>query len=206
MAVSSATPSEGKTLIAVSIASVLTADKTKKVVVVDTDLRRPRVHNVFGLTEPGKGLTSMFSGNGETLDSLIQPYAAVPGLSFLTSGPIPDDPVSILQSDRTKELFNQLRESFDYIIIDCPPILGFTDTPVVSFNADGLVLVARQGHVGRSELKEAVEIITSTKGCPLLGVVMNGVYAPGASKYWYRYQGHYYYSNRYNQYYSRKGA
>jgi polysaccharide biosynthesis transport protein len=206
MAVSSATPSEGKTLIAVSIASVLTSDRSKKVVIVDGDLRRPRIHSVFGLTEPGKGLTSIFNGKEGEKSDLINSYDAVPGLFYLTSGPVPDDPVSILQSDLTKQMFQYLRDSFDYVIIDCPPILGFADTSIISFNADGLVMVARQGHVGRTELREAMEIISSANGCPLLGVVMNGAYAPGASKYWYRYQGHYYYSNRYNQYYSRKGA
>lgn len=206
LAVSSATPSEGKSLIAVSIATVLASDKTKRVVIVDADLRKPRLHRVFGRTEPGRGFTSIFNGKEPEYSRLLHAYAPVPGLFYLTSGPVPDDPVAILQSDRAKHVFAELRHSFDHVVVDCPPILGFADTSLISLNVDGLVMVARQGHVGRDELREAMQIISSTNGCPILGVVMNGAYAPGASRYGYRYHGHYYYSNRYNKYYSRTGA
>jgi len=206
MAVSSATPSEGKTLIAVSIATVLASDKSKRVIIVDADLRKPRIHRVFGRSEPGRGFTSIFNGEEADKSSLIRAYAGVPGLFYITSGPVPDDPVAILQSDRTKQFFAELRDSFDYVVVDCPPILGFADTSLISLNVDGLVMVARQGHVGRDELREAMEIISSTNGCPLLGVVMNRAYAPGASRYGYQYRGHYYYSSHYRKYYSRTGT
>jgi len=205
LAFSSATPAEGKTLIAVSMATVLTSGKNKRVVIVDADLRRPRLHKVFGEQEPGYGLSSVFNGNGPGFDALIRTEAKVPGLSYVTSGPIPDDPALILQSDRASEFFTYLKESFDYVIIDCPPILGMADTPTICLQADGLIMVARQGHVGRDELKEAMKVITSAKACPILGVVMNMAYAPGASRYAYRYASRYYYSSYYQKSYSSGG-
>lgn len=203
LAVSSATPSEGKTLIAVSMATILASDKTKRIVIVDADLRKPRLHKVFGAREPGYGFASVFNGKPPDFSGLVRAHAKVPGLFYVTSGPIPDDPALILQSDRAKEVFAYLRDSFDYVVVDCPPILGMADTPTICLNADGLVMVARQGHVGRDELKEAMGVISSAKACPILGVVMNMAYAPGASKYAYRYGGRYYYSSYYQKYYSR---
>jgi len=197
LAVSSARSSEGKTLIATSMAAILALEKTHRVVIVDADLRRPRLHKVLGVQGPGYGLASIFEGKKPDFRRLVRVKQEVPGLFYVTSGPVPDDPALILQSERARQVFDYLKESFDYVIIDCPPVLGLPDTPKICLNADGLVMVARQGHVCRHELQQAIKIMSSAKACPILGVVMNMAYAPGAMKYVYRYSGRY---DRYSYY------
>jgi capsular exopolysaccharide synthesis family protein len=197
IAVSSAASGEGKTLIAVGIASLLALDKTKKVVIVDADLRRPRIHHLFGHAEPGCGLASVSKGLGEDNSVTIHRHPGLEGLSYITSGPIPDDPVTVLQSEEARELFATLRTAYDFIVIDCPPILGLSDTRSVAPYTDGLVLVARQGVVARHALKDAVERVSAEYQTSLLGVVVNGAYAPGLSKYSIPYGGKYSYSSQY---------
>jgi Mrp family chromosome partitioning ATPase len=101
-----------------------------------------------------------------------------------------------------KKLVEQLRRTFDYVIFDSPPILGFSDTPIICTYADGLIMVVRQGHVGRDELREAINETSSVNGCSILGVVLNKARAPGAYGYGYRYgfgygQGYYYGNYKY---------
>ena len=201
MLVTSASPSEGKTLIAASIASVLTAGKRKKVVIADADLRKPRVHTIFGNGDSKLGLSAFLTDTSVKISDLIHRHR-IPGLFYITAGSTLDDPFLLLQSDRMVEAIEELRKGFDYIVIDCPPVLGLPDVPVICGKADGVVMVARQGQVGRQELKDAMEALTSVAGCRLLGVVMNMAYAPGWSGYGSRYGSHYYYGYH-HKYYSR---
>ena len=199
MLVTSASPNEGKTLVAVSIATVLTADRTKRVVIADADLRRPRIHKLFGNGNSKLGLSSFLSDTSLAVSDLIHPHR-IPGLFYIPAGSTLDDPFSLLQSERMGRAIEELRQVFDYIIIDSPPILRLPDVPIICNKTDGAVLVARQGHVGRHELKEAMDTLTTVSGCRLLGVVMNMAYAPGWSGYGSRYGSHYY---GYHKYYSR---
>ncbi len=200
MLVTSASPTEGKTLVAASIATVLTADRSKRVVIADADLRKPRIHKVFGNGNSKLGLSSFLNDRSVTVSDLIHPHR-IPGLFYITAGSMLDDPFLLLQSERMTLAIEELRKVFDYVIIDSPPILRLPDVPIICNKTDGVVLVARQGHVGRHELKEAMDTLTAVPGCNLLGVVMNMAYAPGWSGYGSRY-GSYSYSN-YHKYYSK---
>lgn len=197
LSVSSSLPSEGKTLLAVSFASVLCTGDDRRVIIVDLDLRKPRIHNVFGVPGTTPGLSNILNGNGDQkkLSEVIHSHT-IPGLYYVTAGPVPPDSVSLLHSMKFKDLVSELRETFDYIIFDCPPILGFPDTPIVSRYTDGLILVARQGYVGKNEIAEAIDQVSSVDGANVLGVVFNRAYAPAlysrGYKYGYRYGGHYY--------------
>jgi polysaccharide biosynthesis transport protein len=206
LAVSSAVPSEGKTFIAVSIATALALDKNKRVVVVDADLRRPRLQSLFANDQRDYGFTSILDCAAADISRVVHAHANLPQLFYVASGPRPNDPVSILRSNETSRLFQQLREAFDFVIVDCPPILGFPDVPIVCANADGLVLVARQRRVTHDQLKEALKVVSSRAEGKVLGVVMNMAYAPGASRYGYRYYGDYHYSKHYRKYYTRETA
>ena len=200
MLVTSASSTEGKTLVAASIATVLTADRSKRVVIADADLRRPRIHKLFGNGNSKLGLSSFLSDTSLAVSDLIHPHR-IPGLFYITAGSVLDDPFLLLQSERMGSAIEELRNLFDYIIIDSPPVLRLPDVPIMCNKTDGVILVARQSHVGRHELKEAMDTLTTVSGCRLLGVVMNMAYAPGWSGYSSRYRSHYY--GYYHKYYSR---
>ncbi|MGO9571890.1 MAG: polysaccharide biosynthesis tyrosine autokinase, partial [Desulfomonilaceae bacterium] len=196
MVVSSPNPSQGKTLISISIATVLSSGE-KKVVIVDGDMRRPRIHKVFGHREPGPGLSTLLASNGKRVSNAVHSHS-IKGLFYITAGPQVDDHLPLLQSDNMRRLVHQLRRAFHYIIFDSPPILGFSDAPTLCTYADGLIMVAKQGHVGRDELRETIDATSSVNGCQTLGVVLNKAHAPRAYGYGYRYFGYgrdYYYGN-----------
>lgn len=200
LSVSSALPSEGKTLLAISFGSVLCSGDNKRVVVVDLDMRKPRIHSVFGVPGSTPGMSNVLNGNGDgsSLSEVIHSHT-IPGLYYVTAGPVPSDSVSLLHSLKLREVVKELRETFDYVVIDCPPILGFPDTPILTRYTDGLVLVARQGYVGKNEIAEAIDQVSSVDGANVLGVVFNRAYAPAlygyGYKYGYRYGGHYYHQS-----------
>lgn len=194
MAISSATPGEGKSTVAISLATVLASDAQTEVVIVDGDLRKPRIHKAFDLREHGKGLTNLLDGTITDPQEVCQ-FTNVPRVLCMTSGPIPSDPVSLLRTDRARFVVDALKERFSYVILDTAPILGFADTPLICRFVDGLVLVARQGQARRDELKEALQVVRSMDETKLLGVVMNKASAGWGSGYRYGYGGHYYYRN-----------
>jgi polysaccharide biosynthesis transport protein len=201
MVISSPNPSQGKTLISVSIATVLCSGD-KKVVIVDGDMRKPRVHRVFGHRDPGRGLSNLLSGNGSQISDALHAHS-LKGLFYITAGQKVSDHLPLLQSKHMKKLVDQLKRTFDYIIFDSPPILGFSDTPIMCTYADGLIMVAKQGHVGRDELREAINEASAVNGCGVLGVVLNKAHAPGAYGYGSRYgfgYGHGYYYGNYKYY------
>jgi capsular exopolysaccharide synthesis family protein len=200
-AISSALPSEGKTLVAISFASLLCLGGSKRTVVVGLDMRKPRAYHVFKAPVSTPGMSNLLNGNGDamTVSEMIHAYSSIPGLYYVTAGPVPSDPVGLLHSDKLKTVIDELRSTFDYVVIDCPPILGFPDTPILTRLTDGLVVVARQGYVGKNEITEAIDQVSSVDGANILGVVFNRAHAPAlygyGYKYGYRYGGHYYHQS-----------
>jgi capsular exopolysaccharide synthesis family protein len=200
MAVSSPTPAQGKTLIAINTASVL-ANEKRPVVLVDADMRRPRAHKVFGLSDPGKGLADLLASDDIDLSEVIR-KDSIPGLSYMTSGRPVGNPADLLRSERLGQLIDRLRDSFAYVVVDCPPVLGFSDTQLISVHSDGIIMVVKQGEVRREELSEALGLILGTQGCRLLGVVFNQ--AQPRRGFGYRYGGKYHYGLRLHEYYRSK--
>lgn len=201
MIVSSATPSEGKTFISVSIATVLSSGSNKKTLLVDADLRKPRIHKVFGRKHTGPGLSTLLTADNVKLKDVVHSHR-IPRFFYMTSGPVPVDPVSLLKSERMAHLFDYLSRIFDYIVFDSPPVLGFADTQILCRYTDGMIMVAKQGHVARQELREAMSRITSIQGGKVLGVVLNKANPRGGR---YGYGGYYYYSKNY-KYYARASS
>lgn len=207
MIVSSAMPSEGKTLISISVATVLSSGSNRRTLLIDGDLRKPRIHKVFGHSECGLGFSTLLSGETTKLKDVVHAYR-IPGFFYMTAGPVPDDPVSLLRSDRMDAVMAHLKKVFDYIVLDSPPVLGFSDTQILCRHTDGVVMVAKQGHVGREDLREAMNTLTRVQGGRILGVVLNKAHPRGGG---YGYGGYYYYSRNYKHYYharpkAKKGA
>ena len=140
IAVTSSAPSEGKTTTATNLA-VAYSETGKNVLLVDCDLRKPRLHKVFN-TSNLIGLTSVLASKS-SLNDTVKPVKD--GLSILTSGPIPPNPVELIRSNMMEQLINTLRDLFDVVIFDTPPVGLVTDAAIISSKIDGVVLVVASG-------------------------------------------------------------
>lgn len=189
--VTSARPEEGKTCVAVNLAIIL-AQMGKRVVLMDADLRRPRVHRVFG-REIAPGLTNFLAGNSD-VPSLIQPALPdkVPTLDLVVSGPIPPNPVELIDSMEMKSVLEALCRRYDFVVADGPPSLGFADIPLLSREMGGILLVVKCGETPRKIVKQAADFLTRLRA-KVLGVILNQVNDRGHGYYYsyYSYYGYY---------------
>ena len=169
--VTSSQPSEGKTTTAVNTAITLAQSGTD-VVIIDCDLRRPRLHSYFDL-ENTKGLTNYLSGERNT-ENLIKQCRDLPALKVITSGPIPPNPTELLSSNEMKNLLQFLRGRYKHIVIDSPPAISFTDAAILSTVVDGVVLVA-MANKSSIHLMRRFKQRLATLGARIYGVVLNGL-------------------------------
>jgi succinoglycan biosynthesis transport protein ExoP len=181
--VTSPSSSEGKTTTLANLAVAL-ARSGSRVVTVCCDLRRPRLHDFFGLSN-GVGFTSVLVGEAE-LAQAVQPVPGVERLAVLASGPSPPNPSELLASRRSAEVFTTLQAHADIVLVDCPPVLPVTDAAVLSGVVDATVLVTTAGVTRRRDLMRAIELLRQVDA-PLVGVVLNGVTDEGAYGYGYGY-------------------
>jgi capsular exopolysaccharide synthesis family protein len=170
---SSAIPQEGKSFVSMSLAFTYALDKSKKVLLIDADLRGPSLSRMLNETID-QGLSTLLQSPDMPFDNVVHHHTAS-NLFYMLAGTPPDDPVSLLGSDRLREVCNILRKEFDVIIFDSSPILAFPDTRILSRVTDGLILLARQGHVTEYEVTSAIETILSTQKTRILGVILNRV-------------------------------
>ena len=187
IAITSCQPGEGKSTLSMNLAAAL-AQGGKKVVLVDTDMRRPSVFWRLGLSDR-KGLSEYLTGL-EPLDGIIQTHKTLPSLDVIPSGICPPLPADLLASDQMKKFVEALRGRYEYVIFDSPPALSVTDPLIVASVADGLVLVIRQGYCTRAMLSRAGEIFRDV-GVKVYGFVLNGVDA--SLPEYYGYLGYYSY-------------
>ena len=185
--VTSAMAAEGKTTTASNLA-VTFAQQGKNVLIIDGDLRKARLHRVFGITrEPG--LVDVIA-EFATLEDAIRP-TTVQNLSVLAAGTLPPNPSELLGSPRMREVLNEAAEQFDLVLIDAPPVLVAGDASILSVLVDGTVMVLRAGQTDRGAALAAVQQLKSV-GAHMLGSVLNDPDAKVAS-----YEGYYYYAYNY---------
>jgi polysaccharide biosynthesis transport protein len=194
--VTSANASEGKTTTTANLAVAL-ARAGERVVIVSCDLRRPRIHEFFGLSN-GVGFTSVLMGT-VPLTSALQPVPGESRMQLLASGPLPPNPSELLASGRTEQVLKALQTQA-VVLVDCPPVLPVTDASVLSSRVDGTLLVATADTTTGREFSRALELLRQVDA-PLIGTVLNGVAAEGA--YGYTYQ---YYSSETNAKNTRKSS
>jgi succinoglycan biosynthesis transport protein ExoP len=189
--VTSAQPSEGKTTVSRSIAASL-ARLGRRVLLVDADMRRPTLHREIG--NPNQhGLSSVLTSQ-DSLESAIIP-SIEPGLSLLTSGPIPPSPTELTSSMRFRALIDEMAEKFDVVVLDSPPILGLADVPAMSALADGVIVIVESGRGRRGNLKAALRRLRAMQPV-LLGAVLNKFDTTRAANKYSEYYGSSYYDYR----------
>jgi len=166
--VTSSGPSEGKTTIAVSLAQIM-ADGGNRVLLIDADMRRPRVHHVFGLPKEA-GLSSLILGEG-SLESAILP-TGIANLSIIPCGPLPPNPNELLHATNFANLLATLSDQFDRIIIDSPPAGVVADAVVISTQVDGTLVVLKAGQTSRDAAVRTLRSLLDVKA-RVLGAVLN---------------------------------
>ncbi len=174
---------DGKSTLLANLATAM-AGAGQRVAVVDCDLRRGRLDQLFGLRSAA-GFTGVFQRAVE-LDEALQPVPGIEGLDLLASGPLPPNPAALLLAKRTAEVVNDLQERYDVVLVDCPPLLPVADSVALSAWVDGTILVVAADATTRRDLRRTLEILEGANA-PLIGVVLNRTSSEGHYGYPYRY-------------------
>ncbi|MGR3317143.1 MAG: tyrosine-protein kinase family protein [Candidatus Anammoxibacter sp.] len=179
----SAKPEEGKSVVALNTAITLcsSSDKNVNVAIVDCDLRRPSISRLIGFC-PEKGLSDYLARDAEindvTFGGLIQ------GLTIIPAGNIQSNTCELLGSVRMEQFLAHMRSTYDYVIMDSPPVLAFPDTQILALESDGVIFVIDCKDSRKSQVKQAID---SLHDCKIVGCVMNKSEVQGTDKYKYGY-------------------
>jgi capsular exopolysaccharide synthesis family protein len=196
LVVTSAGPGEGKSVVASNLALAL-AQAGQRVLLIDADMRRPRVHEIFGgAQEPG--LSNILSGNAKSTEAIRK--SSVAGLWVMPAGHIPPNPAELLGSRRYADFLVSLGVHFDWVVLDTPPVMVVADSSIVANQASGVVFVVRADHTSRHAVKAAVEQLDAANA-HLLGSVLNRVDVVRNPYYYSSY-----YRKDYARYYVSAGA
>lgn len=190
--ITSTQPVEGKSIVAANLAVSL-AQTGQRVLLIDADMRKPRQHELFTIPQD-PGLSNLLVGKARTNDAVAK--SSLANLRVMTSGPNPPNPAELLGSARFRELLKALRELFDWIVIDSPPVMAVTDASVIGHLATGVVFVVGCERVNRHAARTAVEQLLTARAT-ILGCVLNRVNVK-KNPYYYAH----YYKHDYAEYYA----
>lgn len=190
--VTSPSPLEGKTTTAVSLATVM-AQSNDRVLLLEADMRRPRLHKAFGL-KPTIGLATVLIGADELDDTILA--TGIDNLDMLPCGPIPPNPSELFHTPEFAALLERLKERYDRIIIDSPPVIAVTDAMILAQHVDGVIIVTRTDKTRLDLLKRTRQLMQGINA-PLLGTILNHVNLENRRQGTY----YYYYYRRHGQYY-----
>jgi tyrosine-protein kinase len=197
---------DGKTSTLANL-GVVFAEAGERVLLVSGDLRRPRLGEFFGLGEQ-VGLTSVLLGE-HTMEEVLTPVPGIDRLTLLPVGPIPPNPAELLNGSGMRDIFTRLREQFDLVLVDSPPVLPVTDAAILSQHADATLMLAAAGQTRRGDLHRAVEKLDQV-GATILGTVLTKVTRQTSREYGYGsgYNYNYNYGGRheYKPFWRREGA
>ncbi len=187
--ITSPNPQEGKSTVCINL-GITMAQSGSRVVMLDTDMRRPRLHKTFGI-ESGLGLTTTILGEAD-LDAVTH-VSEVPGLDVIPCGPIPPNPTELFHTERFRRLIDDLSERYDRVIFDSPPALMVADPLILSSMMDGVVLVVKSARTSSDLGRRAVRQLRDVNA-PILGAVINDldIEHRDYGYYYYRHYGYYY--------------
>lgn len=168
--VTSPNPSEGKSTLSSNLA-VTIARSGKRVLLIDADMRRPRIHSLFGL-ENRSGVSSIVGRHVEYNDAIQQ--SGIENLEIITSGKRPENPSELLTSPEFQQMLDWSREEYDYVVVDTPPVLAVTDPGVVAARVDGVLVAMRLTKRARQNLTQTIDLL-NTVGANVVGIVVNGL-------------------------------
>lgn len=192
LVVTSAGPGEGKTSTAINICEVM-ANAGDRVLLIDADMRRPRIHKIYDIAD-NVGLSNYLTGNAN-IEDIIKP-AVIESMSIIPSGPIPPNPVELLNNPRLGELLSVVSSKFDRIIIDTPPVVAVTDAAILARLSDAVIFVVHGGKAHRDIVKRGAENLNKI-GAHISGVILSNVDIFKASYYDYYYYNYYQYAYGY---------
>ena len=181
ISITSATATSGKSTIASNLAGAFAAEDTK-VLLVDADMRKPTIHKIFRVQNT-QGLTNVLTDRHLRLSDVAH-RSYVENLDFVTCGVIPPNPSELIGSKRMEELIEQMKEEYDLIIFDNPPLLAVTDAQVMATRVDGTIVVVPKGEVSKDELEKAASLLENVKA-NVLGTVLNKVEVDADTYYYY---------------------
>jgi tyrosine-protein kinase Etk/Wzc len=187
--VTSAGPGEGKSTTTANLAIAMSLQGTRTIL-VDTDLRKPVVHKIFGV-DKNRGLTNVLIGKMESSEVIQK--SRIQNLDVIPAGILPPNPAELLGSQRMKDLVAELRESYDMCLFDSPPLIAVTDAAVLSKELDGILLVVKSGHTHREALNRGLELVRNVDS-RILGVLLNDVSRENTYGSSYYYYNNYYYA------------
>ncbi len=197
IAITSTIPNEGKSLFAANFASVI-AQTGARTLLVDGDMRKPSVHKAFKLHSP-TGLATFLQGQTSNPDDFIH-KTEVPNLDIVCCGKTPDYPSELASSNKMDEFIQLMRDRYDRIILDCPPISAVSDPLVIASRANGVLYVTRFNKIRREHARKTVQRMNDA-GLAILGTVINDIDLEGREAYYYSY--YYYQNSHYKDYYSK---
>ncbi len=180
--VTSSGPNEGKTTVTSNLGVVM-AQSNRKVLIIDCDLRRPKVHKVFGLNH-SVGVTNLLIDDADPV-TLAQ-ATTIQGLYVLASGPIPPNPAELVGSHRMQVLLSRAVENYDFVLVDSPPVNMVTDPVLLSSMVDGVLMVVKSAGTRIDHAREALEKLKKVEA-KMVGVVLNNVDTTAGYYYYYNY-------------------
>jgi polysaccharide biosynthesis transport protein len=190
--ITSSLPAEGKTTTATNTAISL-AQTGAKVLIIDADMRRPRLHSVFGISN-GAGLSTMLSSDMTEHEMLeVIQYDEASKLHLLPSGPVPPNPAELIGSEQMSHFLKTMQNTFTHVVVDSPPIASFTDGVLIASMVDGVILVVHAGKSSRQVIRRSKQLLQDV-GAKIFGVVLNNVNLRSQDNYYY-YQSYYHRDN-----------
>jgi polysaccharide biosynthesis transport protein len=169
--VTSPSPGDGKSTLAANLATVI-AQSGKRVVLIDCDFRKPQVHKIFRLGDVECGLADVVAGTAPMAKALRR-STAIPGLDLMPCGPRPSNPAELLTSPRFDQVLKDLKDAYDFVVVDTPPMLAVSDPANVAAKADGVIMVFRMTRAVRPQAERSIEALNAI-GANVLGLVVNG--------------------------------